>query len=802
MGFVAAVVSSGSGRGQPADNLPLILQGPSPAGARATVTEAWGTVQFTVLNPNATGRDARVAVFYAEAPDVQYSRDVWVPGRSNLTSWLTVGPAPSQLGEFGREFRSVLQDRTGGGNRVVLPPGQERIRSRTVLYRKREQTTTLMADIAVADPGQPDPAIPAELFTFARLPRVDGQSENVSTVTDGPLPLAGETLDGIDVFVLAGNRLANDPPGRAALRRWVEQGGRLWVMLDRVDPAVFAAILGDTNDIGIVDRVGLTSIRFRSDGAAAEPSRDFDQPVPFVRTIPSEIDRVLASVDGWPAAFTRRLGKGKVVFTTLGAPGWYRPRVARDGPSPFPNFREFPVPLSSIAPLAKELHPPNEPDPLPPDVFQPMLAEEIGYAVVGRGTATAILALFIVALAGVGVGLRRSRRPLLVVVLIPAVAALAGVSFVILGEQSRQAIPPTVGIAAMVDPVSGTDESVVSGLYAVYRPASGSAELGTRGGALLGLDAEGLEGQTRERVETDTGAWHWEGLSLPAGTRTGSIRTTMKTGRIAAVARFGPDGLEGTLTTGTFTGLEDAVLSYRMREPAAIRFDTTGTFRSNSTDSLPAGEYLSSSVLTDRQQRRQAIYRTLHSGQAPRHLEGRDFLFVWADPPAVPILSPEGSRLVGSALLAVPVEYERTPANTAVSLPRGSIPYKRVSDGKILPMSLTGPYAADMRLRFQIPPSVLPMKPERATLVFHARMPFRKLTVSGGPEGRSVPLFRADAPIEPIRIDIADASALQLDDRGGLHLNIAIGSTTGGASEDTVWKIETLALELNGRTDK
>ena len=800
--LVSFTLSAGVTSGQLAGDQPLQLQGLTPAGGRTSVTEAWGTLQFTVINPNASGRDARVTVYYAEAPDVQYARDVWVPGRSSLTTWLTVGPASGQRSDMVREFRTVLQDRTGGANRVVLPPGNERLRSRSAMYRKREQTTSLMVDLPAAEPGQPEPTVPADALTLARLPRADGQSEHISIVHDGPLPLSAEALDGVDVFVLAGNRLATDPPGRAALRRWVEQGGRLWVMLDRVDSATLAPILGDDGELGIVDRVGLTTVRLRGqgDGPAGETVLEVEQPVPFVRVIASATDRVLASVDGWPAAFARRVGRGKVVFTTLGAHGWCRPRIARDGSSPFPGLRDFPIPSAPVTFLTKELHPQSEPDPLPPDVFQPMLAEEIGYSVVGRGMAAAILGGFVVTLGVVGVGLRRSRHPALFGALVPVVAGLAAVAFVALGERSRRAIPPTVGLAAMVDPVPGSDEAVVSGLYAVYRPASGPAAMGTRDGSLLGLDAEGLDGQTRVRVQTDIDAWHWDGLSLPAGTRTGSIRTTLKTGRIAAVARFGPEGIEGKLTAGTFGGLSDAIIATRSREPAAIRFGAEGTFASGPADILPAGQYLTGSVLTDRQQRRQAVYRQLHTGTGPRHLEGRDLLMVWADAADVPILREEGARVVGSVLLAVPLEFERTPADTRVTVPRGLIPYKRVAEGKQLPVTLTAPYSVAMRLRFQMPPSVLPLRVERATLSVQVRAPFRRVTVTGGPEGKPVPLFEADAPIEPIRIEITDASLLRLDEQGGLHLNFAIGEASSGAASESAWKIETLSLEVNGRT--
>src|SRR2546430_9453094 len=50
--------------------------------------------------------------------------------------------------------------------------------------------------------------------------------------------------------------------------------------------------------------------------------------------------------------------------------------------------------------------------------------------------------------------------------------------------------------------------------------------------------------------------------SLPAGVRFAPFHATVITGEpIKAVARLGPDGLEGKLSAGMFQDLEDAILS-------------------------------------------------------------------------------------------------------------------------------------------------------------------------------------------------------------------------------------------------
>ena len=787
------------------DNLPIRVNGLMPVGVRNTLTESWGALQFTVENPNSTPREARVVVFYPETSGVQYAKDVWIPPRSSVTSSVSIGPAPEQVTKSSRKYEFVLYDRTGGKNERIFPSGEQRVREGSQIYRPREQTTALMADMDLPEPGKPDSVVPKDLIRLSLLPRLGAFSENLQYVSDAALPLAAEALNGVDVFVVAGDRLGIDPTGRAALRTWVQKGGRLWVMLDRLKPETVAAIMGDEFDVGIIDRVGLTTVQVRGTGAGApiDPSQALDEPVTLVRSIPGESDRVIAVADGWPAAFVRRVGRGKILFTTLGPRGWWRPRTTRDGDSPFKTLSDFPTPLSAVTFLSSELHPPVESDPMPPEVFQSMLSEEIGYQIVDRRSAAIILVGFVVALTVIGLGLRRTRRPELAVLLLPVAAALASVLFVFLGERSRRSIPPTIAIAGLVDPTLGGSDSLLNGLFASYKPGAGPVTIGSNGGAEIGLDREGLEGKTLVRLESDTDKWKWDGLELPAGARTGRIQTTLATGRISAIARFGPNGLEGEFKSGNLIGLSDAMILSRSRDSLDPRFQADGKkFTCGPADAMGPGQYLTGSLLTDRQQRRQEIVRRIMTpGSTPKHLEGRDSLLVWADSPDLPVLHEPGTVVTGNLLVALPIEYQKTAPATRVVIPRGLIGVRRNEDGKTAPINLTGSFAVDMRLRFQMPPAVLPVQLSQATLHLHIRAPFRKMTVKGTGAGDAKPvtLLETEAPAELMRIEIKDPSLLQLDAEGGLYLNVAIGAATAGES-DSNWKIELISLEAAGTT--
>ena len=786
-----------SSRTAAAQDHPLRLEGQATIVGRSSLTEAWGTVQVTVANPAATGREARVSMFFTDQPDVHYSRDLWVPARARITTWLPVGPAPPHSAQLRRPVRYQLHERVDGEWRPVSSPETDRLNPPFASYRQREPTTALYED-DVADDAQA--LLLARLFRHAR-----GLSEDVSIITDRHLPPTPEAFDGIDQFVLASNRLAVDPVGRQTLRHWVLHGGTLWVLLDRVDPDVVAPILGEALRFQVVDRTSLTALRLRriGDDPAQAESRTFEQPVEMVRVLLSGSEKVLYDANGWPAAFSQTVGRGRVVFTTLGGSGWHRPRGPRDQPSRFENAPDLPIPLGAFDGLAGQLYPEPQSGALRPDELAPLLTAEIGYEIVGQRTAAAILIGFVAALLGLGVLLRRSRSPERIGLVGPVIALVAAGVFVVAGVKSRQAVPPTAGAAAIVEVAPETGEAAVRGLFAVYSPESGELRLGTERGGDVELDATGLEAHSRRRVQTDLDAWHWENVAYPAGVRVGPFRSTIRTSA-SAVAKFGSGGVEGKLTIGNFRNPTDAVLLTRAGIAVAIKLNDDGSFRANSDDAMPAGQYLSGAILSDRQQRREAVYRRLLAPPGPPHYEGRDLLFVWADAEELPFLVGGAERKIGSYLLVVPVEFGRSSDGT-VTIPSAFLSCAEITDGRAHRPTLERTTPLRMKLRFQLPPSALPLTIEKATFTVRMQAPERKVSLSAS--GGSV-LREELAPSGLIRVEITDPQHLRPDAAGGLSVELNIGPRLGSDGRevkakrddpDAKWQIESLGLEVVGR---
>ena len=530
-------------------------------------------------------------------------------------------------------------------------------------------------------------------------------------------------------------------------------------------------------------------------------------------------DSVIHSIDGWPASAVVRRGRGKILITTLGPAGWYRDRnltltqrpresatpgaptgASIDPPSPFPSVPDLPVGINELDAIAGEFKPSEHP--FTPDDMRSLLTDEIGYSVPPRGLVVGIFGAFIASLFGVGFLIRRSKQTAMVALIGPLAAFLAAGAFVAFGISARQSVPPTVATAEIVEIAPGGQEASIRGLFATYQPESGPIKLSANSGTILDLDMSGIEGQTRRRVWTDRDAWYDENLSLPAGVRLGSFRGTRTTGTVAATATFGPEGVRGQFLPGVFLNPSDAIFVTPNRDRSAVRLAADGKWETGSQDLLSGDRYVAGLVLSDRQQRRQDVLRKLLASASPESIAGRDTMLVWASTADVPIAVGEGAKTVGNSLIFVPIEWQRPAPSTRVSIPVAFLPYRRLEQGNLRALTMDSTYPIDSRIRFQLPPAVLPLTIERAVLHVKARCPFRAVTLNGYTGDVPTKLLRVDGPSETITQEIVDPKYLQIDATGGLHVGLVIGKDESDSPRsDTPWAVESIGLEIVGSTN-
>jgi hypothetical protein len=218
---------------------------------------------------------------------------------------------------------------------------------------------------------------------------------------------------------------------------------------------------------------------------------------------------------------------------------------------------------------------------------------------------------------------------------------------------------------------------------------------------------------------------------------------------------------------------------------------------------LPPGQFLTDRLLDDRQRDRRLLYGKLLAEPQPRYLVSRPMLLAWADPIDLPFTLVPNARRVGAALLAVPLQFVRTPAGTQVTVPGPFLECRR--DNGVPVRELKGSwYGMSARLRFQAPAAVLPLRVGQAGLTLKLSAPSREVLVGA---------FDGDQPVELRRfqnftglgeVAIDDPRLLRLDEQGGLSLSLTVqglseGTGPKGPSASVDWSVGSLNLELRGQ---
>ncbi len=782
-----------------------------PAGGQSSMTTTYGALGFRLWNPRNQELQARILTFYDGASGKQYGCDVWAPPNAMRWSWFCMGPTEHPPTNSQIVLKSVLLERAGDKQQLLRSVNDQPLITSLTAFEGHDQITTLMTDTDVSD-GLQRPVSPQELIRAAELRELlqvirhdSGLSSRLNTVRQQFLLPVPEAYEGIDQFVLASDRISADPDGRRALREWLERGGRLWIPLDLVQQKTVTDLLGDILNFQVIDRTSLMAVRFeRGPGnpyLEKPETLKFDQPIDFVRVLAPE-QQVFYTVDGWPAAFLTEVGRGRVLFTTLSGRAWTRPRERTDPPARYQEFPFLPISRSPLEFLAREiLLRPERPLFTEADL-RPYISSQISYPVVSRAIVLVVFGMLFLGLALASIVF--GKRGLLehMAWLGPTLAVGATAVFFLLGERSRSEVPPTMVVAQIVNAEPGTGDAQASGLIGVFQPGrEPSTVIGAQDGGQFDLDVSDLEGTVLRRVQTDVDRWHWENLELPTGVRLAPFKQTLPIHEpMKAAVRFGPKGMEGHVESGPFHQLEDVLLAAPGRHALPVSINADGSLRPDGADSLESGHLLTSSLLSDSQRYRQSLYEKLFAVPQPRYLASRSMLLAWAEPLDMHFTLVEGARTTGTALLTIPLQFERTPPNTPVVVPGTFVECLKVSgDGRLAQPATAARFPANVKLHFQLPASVLPMTVENARLTVKLQTPLREVVISGFVDGALVPLRRMTSPIGTEKIEITDPRMLQLDPRGALYVNIEVGDARSDVEQD-LWRLEWATLEVHGRT--
>lgn len=792
---------------------------PGSAGLRHYSPGTWGIVDVSVGNRGEEATEVLVASHFEEDPTLQYGRRIWIPAHSRRSTWYSVLPPGGNRPAQGRyNLKSLLLSARENTASTAQWQRSQLLATSWLSAKHRRLATGMIQDAAGEGRN-----FPYELVVALRI--ASGLPREISTFHGESLPPIPSALEGMDQLIVCGDRPADDVAGLSALRHWLLGGGRLWIMLDCVSPETAGLLLEDAYDCEIVDETELTKFEIQPVDVREPVSgrREFEQPIKFVRVLPGAAT-VTHEVNGWPAAFWKPAGRGRILFTTLAARGWLREtdgqgRGQRNSKGEDPTSSRL-VPTKELSSLGRLFLAPRQPLPFQAKQLQPALTEQIGYEIVSRNTLLVLLSGFCLTLLVVGLVLVGRKRLEWLGWLGPTFAVGISIVIIVLGVQSRRTVPNTAVDLQIVNTSPDSEHLNVQGLAALFNRSSSGAEIGAANEGHLVLDATGLTGRVRRVIQTDVNRWHIQNLELPAGVRFAPFKVPVRyPTKVQVRATFGPNGLTGRVTKGPFGTFADTVIATEAGQTVGLRFDDRGNpnvFSVRTSDVLPEGEFISGTLLSDEQRRRQEIYRQLVPGPNSKPFPTEPTLMTWAPRLDLGFDFPDQERQIGSALVLAPVVLDRPPPKSDVLIPSPFLPYRMDPrrEASLAYSNQERRWQARRRgartwLRIQFPHAVLPLRVDSVTTTLHIKGPSNQLEIAGLVDDQPTILASKDDPLGTLSFTIDRSDVLQLDERGSLLVGVFVAGVEDSRSdssnfegETNQWQIEFLHFEARGQTLK
>ncbi|MBI3862702.1 MAG: hypothetical protein HY290_12500 [Planctomycetia bacterium] len=793
--------------------------------------ERWSVIAINVSNPALVPRDVISATYFDSEPTLQYARRIWLPPRSRLHTWVPVLVPNLPEGASQYSFHSLVFD--AAQSREVLMKEDTGLNLHSGILPAQSE---LFVTGLIADPSPPPGSPSGNAYDLVVACRRSQQlSRRTSHLAEQLFAPDDFSLQPFDQLVVSSSRALGDPAGLAAIRRWLYKGGRLWVMLDQADAQILETILGDQFVCRVVDRVGLTSVRVdpaAQNGDTGSPVAEFEEPVDLVRVVVDDRDvDIEYTVNGWPAAFTKTYGRGRVLVTTLGPRAWIRPTRPEDSAAQ----REFwartrNTPVDNLQDSAFAVLPPMQKlsgvmlhaMPRTRDFEQALASrasEYIGYSIPSRTVVGGLLAGFGGLVIAVGIWLWRKQALEHLGWAGPALGVGAAVVLCVVGGINRHRKESAVAAVQVIEALPGVDDANLSGGMVFYSPETVPWKIATDQGGRLDPEQSGLGGTTRRAVWSDLGTWSWENLRLETPQRTALYQQSLTPPqRLEARATFGPGGLSGRVTAGDAARLSEVMLATRDgRIGVDVRPD--GTFVASADRVFDTDQYVEAGFLADEQDRRRRAFPLVLDRLLDVDWNGVPFLMAWTDEPRVGFEFDEGRKRLGASLLAIPLAFDRPAPGTDVRIPSPLLPFRAVNQPDGNPSSpvwsarrrewQNRTTASALWLRFQLPRELLPAELTGGRLTIQVTGPVMRMELFGlrQPDlATAVPIELWNNPVGSHTFELADRSLMQLDEAGGVVLGLTAGENPklsddpqADVSKPSPWRIVDLRIELTAK---
>lgn len=744
--------------------------------------DQWGVVRSELENPADHEIRALIALQFTAMPTVQYASEVWLPPRSKRA--LTTPVRPLRAGTMGNAFEAQTQ--------LIARDDSDRERSLA-------STTTLLlkADNPVVTAASVDRNDSTPSQVLVALREASGLKPTTTFINSHSTPVFGGAWDAIDALLLANPDLQLDSTQVDAMRHWVFEGGRLWIMLDKADPELLRRLLGEAWNVAEIDHVPLTdfSLRFGNDRVE---ELSFDYPIDFVRVDAPGFE-VTHTINGYPAALRKSIGEGELIVTTVAGPAWITADQTASAALQMLSGFVRRTPAMQVEPEAVGL--------------EGYVREQIGYQIISRGPVAGVLGIFTLAILVAGLVLARRGRLEWLAAVGAGFAVLAAGILIAAGLMRQGQTPTTLAQAqvAMFHPEQSMAR--VNGLLSVYVSPGDPIETNTLiadRGAVVWPDLAAQGGGLLRFVWTDPDRYRLENLNMPAG----AVRSVTAGNAInvidppRAVVGFDARGAVLRLDPGVLGTIEDpliATTSGRLAPRPADNADAAeGDFIATDDDVLGPGQFIRADLLTQTQIARQSVYRELLRHPFPDH----PMLLGWAEPLDTGVGYDAEAARRGAVVAALPVSFLRPAPGQSVTIPaplmvmsayRGARGVASATIYNDETGEWVGNVTQDMSLlmRFDPPAALVPFRLERARFSFDLKAPGRTWEIITFTDGKLRVLATGQNAFGWSTVELTGSNLPDAIEGGAVIVGLRIGPYLD-PNASRPWTLQDLTLSVTG----
>lgn len=623
------------------------------------------------------------------------------------------------------------------------------------------------------------------------------------------VPLDFAEWNGVDLLIISDDHVLQDAASTHSIRRFLEAGGRVWMMLDRAPCSQVRQLLNNDQSLEQIDEVQVYRVVMDLPAKGMNYKEEdrtvvSDSPLLLKRVVQSG-GEVTHSANSWPASITYRIGFGELIVTTLDCSAWMESRQKPYSADPQRNSLYRPIQWAS----------PHVADTIFSDLgAKPQLEESeyaldlLGSPIVPKSWVTLALIVFCILLAGLSAWRSTAGDLSRMGYLTPAVALL--LSLGLLGSKAFVSSGTDPGTAKLqvVEISQDGNSAEVTEIAANNLPGGGKLALSYENdGYAQPVDSMGTG--IHRSATNDFQEWTLTNDAWPSGLWRYKDFYHLDLDQQIAEIELTEFGCEISLPDGSAQSMEDAVLIYAAGHPMLCDASDERLFSDGETR-IGDQKWLASTLLSDEQKRRSEVYRAVleadSDGIAPDKV-----LYGWTELWGGPQWS-GGLGSKGHALVRMPVRVLRPAVGEQVLVPYGLIALRQNQSQ----LGTSGAFddqtgrwrseqssAMDRRLQFVLPKAIVPFNASKIQLTLDLKAPQREVIISVEGVSGEVELARLDSPSIPWNYTITSPEILNSCKDGVLDIRVQVSDRQGGNSSSVVhWQIDYFDATAEGSLDE